>query len=147
MIRQINTFQDEAGEAEATSLNLKNVGGVFVVTIGGTVLALFMAILETIMHTCKKSIKTKTPFVTVLMEEIKFYFRFSEMVKPVYYGNSLEGSSESNKFRSEEKELPFDLVNKQLSVETLDIYANNNKSKMNRKMQKQYSQQISNNTC
>lgn len=85
--------------------------------------------------------------MAAMMEEIKFYFRFSEMVKPVYHGNSLEGSSQSNKFQSEEKELPFDLVNKQISVETLESYTNSNKSKRNKEVLKQYSKEMSNNTC
>ncbi|XP_018563904.1 glutamate receptor ionotropic, kainate 2-like isoform X2 [Anoplophora glabripennis] len=138
---------DKSSDAEATSLNLVNVGGVFGVTIAGTILALFMAMLETVLHAGKKSVKTKTPFGTVLMQEIKFYFRFSEVVKPVYQGNSLGGSNQSHKFQSEEKELPYNLVNKQISVETLESYTNSHKSKGTKKELKPYSKQMSINTC
>ncbi|KAJ8921823.1 hypothetical protein NQ315_008455 [Exocentrus adspersus] len=125
---------DEASEAEATPLNLKNVGGVFWVTVGGTILAFFMAILETLSYAYKKSVRTKTPFKAVLLEEIKFYFRFHEMVKPVTQGSSSEGSG-SNQYRSEEKELPYNYVNKDISINTLDLdsYTNSNKSKKNLK--------------
>ncbi|XP_044262846.1 glutamate receptor ionotropic, kainate 2-like [Tribolium madens] len=73
--------QDKA--AEGTPLNLKNVGGVFCVTIIGTVLSCILVFIEMVLHTFKKSLHVKKPFKVLLMEEIRFYFRTSAMLKPV----------------------------------------------------------------
>lgn len=76
--------QSKDDSSAATPLNLKNVGGVFWVTIGGTVLSCIFVFLEMLLHIGKKSVRNKTSFKEALKKELKFYFQFSGMVKPVY---------------------------------------------------------------
>nr|AWT23251.1 IR22 [Hycleus cichorii] len=74
---------DDEDSGEATALGWKNVSGVFWVTIGGTLLACVSVFIELYLHVLKESIKNKTPWKYTLIEELKFYFNFSGMVKPV----------------------------------------------------------------
>ncbi|KYB25025.1 hypothetical protein TcasGA2_TC031399 [Tribolium castaneum] len=67
---------------EGTPLNLKNVEGVFCVTIIGTVLSCVLVFVEMAVHTFKKSLRVKKPFKVLLMDEMRFYFRTSAMLKP-----------------------------------------------------------------
>ncbi|XP_017769340.1 PREDICTED: glutamate receptor ionotropic, kainate 2-like [Nicrophorus vespilloides] len=88
----------EADSQEAKPLNLKNVGGVFWVTVGGTVMACFMVFLEMVLHVAKESIKRKATFLEEFKEEIKFYFKFKGSVKPVRmrsFSKSPEASAKS----------------------------------------------------
>ncbi|XP_063906337.1 glutamate receptor ionotropic, kainate 2-like isoform X2 [Zophobas morio] len=81
---------------EGTSLNLKNVGGVFWVTIIGTLLSLVVVFAELCLHIFKRSIITKQPFKLLLLDELSFYFTTSAMIKPVLYNNSEQESYEFN---------------------------------------------------
>ncbi|KAJ3649499.1 hypothetical protein Zmor_021239 [Zophobas morio] len=75
--------ESQDSQMEATALNLTSVGGVFWVTIGGVILAVVLVVAELILHVVKVSIQTKAPFGQLLVEEFRFYFKFSGMVKPV----------------------------------------------------------------
>nr|AVH87300.1 ionotropic receptor 12 [Holotrichia parallela]AVH87311.1 ionotropic receptor 23 [Holotrichia parallela] len=68
---------------DAKALTLKNVGGVFWVTVGGTVAAVILVFIEMILHVMKESIKYKVPFGRELKEELKFTMKFKGLVKPV----------------------------------------------------------------
>ncbi|XP_068896300.1 glutamate receptor ionotropic, kainate 2-like isoform X2 [Tenebrio molitor] len=89
--------ESEDDQSEATALNLKNVGGVFWVTMGGVLIAVVLVVAELLMHVVKISIQTKAPLWQSIVEEFKFYFKFSGMIKPVTYNNpNLEESSKSS---------------------------------------------------
>ncbi|CAH1176214.1 unnamed protein product [Phaedon cochleariae] len=115
----------DSESADATPLNLSGVEGVFWVTIGGTIVAIFMAILETLLQITRKSIKTKTPFCSVLMEEIRFYFRFGEMEKQMVYPDHSEESPTT--------ELPYGFVlEKQMSADRHSCRSKRSKSRISR---------------
>lgn len=81
-------------------MNLKNVGGVFWVTLGGIVAASVLVFVEMLLHVAKESIKNGAAFSKEFMEEVKFYFQFNGMVKPVRNRKSNSKSKsphESNK--------------------------------------------------
>lgn len=91
--------------SEATPLNLKNVGGVFWVTIYGSLLSLVLVFIEMGLHLLKRCLKTKTPFTKLVVEELKFYFKFSGMVKPVIRESSAEDDQ-----KSEESPAPYGFI-------------------------------------
>ncbi|XP_071445424.1 glutamate receptor ionotropic, kainate 2-like [Hetaerina americana] len=71
------------GSGAASELGLPNVGGVFVVLIGGVALACVIAWLELFWKVAMNSIKNKTPFWSEIKEEIKFVFKCHGSTKPV----------------------------------------------------------------
>lgn len=89
-------FQGEDQTSEATALGLKNVGGVFGVTIMGVVAACFLVFIEMTLHVIKVSFKYKTPIARNLKQELKFYFKFKGMVKPALKTDSEKSSEKSN---------------------------------------------------
>lgn len=96
-------FQSDDETQEAKALNLKNVGGVFWVSVGGIIAASFLVFVEMLMHVAKESIKNSATFSREFVEEIKFYFKFNGMVKPVRNRKSNSKSkspAESNKSNS-----------------------------------------------
>lgn len=76
-------------------LNLENVGGVFWVSFAGIMLAGVFVFIEMLLHVAKESIKNGASFRSELMAEIKFFFKFNGMVKPVRYKS--KSPEESNK--------------------------------------------------
>ncbi|RXG61714.1 Glutamate receptor ionotropic, kainate 2 [Armadillidium vulgare] len=76
--------KEEAGSSGmASELNLSNVGGVFVVLLGGMGLALVVAIFEFVME-CRDIAKDdQVPFLQVLKDELRFVFKCKGSVKPV----------------------------------------------------------------
>ncbi|KAF2905279.1 hypothetical protein ILUMI_00899 [Ignelater luminosus] len=74
---------DEGEAGEAPPLNLTHVGGIFWVSVGGTLLAFALVFIELILHTLKKYGRDHQSCMEEFTEEIKFYFKFKGMVKPV----------------------------------------------------------------
>ncbi|GJQ86667.1 hypothetical protein Trydic_g7852 [Trypoxylus dichotomus] len=96
----------EPESQEAKPLTLKNVGGVFWVTVGGIALATGLVFIEMCLHIVKESIKYKAPFCNELTEELKFYLKFKGLVKPVRLKKSNSKSPpESNKSEKSEQEM------------------------------------------
>ncbi|PSN42075.1 Glutamate receptor ionotropic [Blattella germanica] len=58
-----------------SSLNLQNVGGVFVVLVAGLIMACLIALLELLCHICEISRREKVPFREELSAELKFITR------------------------------------------------------------------------
>ena len=84
---------------------MKNVEGVFWVTVGGIGIASILVIIEMTLHTLKLSIKNKTSFKKAIVDEIKFYLEFRSLVKPVKNKKkSSKSPGESDK--SEENKTP-----------------------------------------
>lgn len=67
----------------APPLNLKHVGGIFWVSVGGSVLAFFLVFTELGLHTLKKYGRDRQSCAEEFKDEIKHYFSFKGMVKPV----------------------------------------------------------------
>ncbi|XP_022900361.2 glutamate receptor ionotropic, kainate 2-like [Onthophagus taurus] len=88
---------------DAKPLNLKNVGGVFWVTVGGTLAAVVLVFLEMILHVMKVSIQHKVSFVQLLKEEMKFYMQFKGLVKPVTTRKGSKSPEESEKTNEHER--------------------------------------------
>lgn len=81
-------------------MNLKNVGGVFWVSVAGILAASVLVFIEMMLHVAKESFKNGAAFSKELFEEMKFYFKFNGMVKPVRNRKSNSKSkspNESNK--------------------------------------------------
>nr|XP_023024797.1 glutamate receptor ionotropic, kainate 2-like [Leptinotarsa decemlineata]XP_023024798.1 glutamate receptor ionotropic, kainate 2-like [Leptinotarsa decemlineata] len=107
----------DGDNSDATPLNLKGVEGVFWVTILGTILAFFLALLEAIIQVARKAMRTETSFIEALKEEVKFYFKFGKMEKQVLYP---ESSSKSPSAEEENQCQYGFVVNPQMSLETLE---------------------------
>lgn len=85
-------------------MNLKNVGGVFWVTLGGAIISIFLVFMEMLLHVAQRCQKHENLyFKEALKEELSFYFQFSGMTKPVTTDSA--DNSESNK--SLDKEVPY----------------------------------------
>lgn len=82
------SFQGEVKTEEAPALTLKHVGGVFWVTVYGTIFAVVLVFIEMLMNVMKESIRQKKSFWEELKEELKFYLRCRGLVKPVRKGRS-----------------------------------------------------------
>ncbi|XP_018022074.1 glutamate receptor ionotropic, kainate 5-like [Hyalella azteca] len=67
----------------ASELNLSNVGGVFVVLLGGMGLALVVAIFEFLGECINISKDDEIPFVKVLRQELRFIFKCKGSTKPI----------------------------------------------------------------
>ncbi|XP_063906335.1 glutamate receptor ionotropic, kainate 2-like isoform X2 [Zophobas morio] len=76
-------------------LAVQNVQGVFFVTIGGTILAVFLVIAELLISTYKISKKTKIPFKEASSIEMRSFFDFNSDVKPALGDKSKCGSKSS----------------------------------------------------
>lgn len=87
--------QGETEEQSAVPLNLKSVEGVFYVTAGGIVLAWVFVVIEMILHVFQDSFQKKMSFREALRQEIAFYSKFGENVKPVIKQSSSKSSQKS----------------------------------------------------
>nr|APZ81409.1 glutamate receptor ionotropic 1 [Adelphocoris lineolatus] len=85
--------EEEGGEA--SELGLDNVGGVFVVLLGGCILSVFLAFGELLCDIYGR--EDKVSFKDELIEEIKFIARCHGTVKPVRKGEPANSSSSSSK--------------------------------------------------
>ncbi|XP_072382959.1 glutamate receptor ionotropic, kainate 2-like [Diabrotica undecimpunctata] len=117
---------DDGGSSDATPLNLKGVEGVFWVTIGGTIFAIFVAILETLLYCRKKAKRNNSTYLEALKEEFKFYLRFSEMEKP------MGGGEDVIEEQSDDKDINYQIVKNAHSAETLQSN-HSSKSKKSRR--------------
>ncbi|XP_077295106.1 glutamate receptor ionotropic, kainate 2-like isoform X2 [Arctopsyche grandis] len=97
---------DDAKDSSSQELGLSNVGGVFVVLVGGCVLAIVTAAGEMIFNVAGRSRKHKIPFRKELVDELKFVAKCSGDTKPVRHRNvnrsSESGSGESESLKSKE---------------------------------------------
>ncbi|XP_050679068.1 glutamate receptor ionotropic, kainate 3-like isoform X2 [Leptidea sinapis] len=102
---------DDASSGDAQPLVLANVGGVFIVLVAGSGLAVICAFIEMIFDVWMISRKEKVPFLEELKAELLFILSFSGDVKPVRHRESSgsKGSKESKeKEREIDEELPGD---------------------------------------
>lgn len=67
----------------ATPLDLKNLGGVFFVLGVGTFFGIVCTFVELSVHTLKKTKLSNVSFKSKMMDELKFFFQFRRMRKPV----------------------------------------------------------------
>nr|QBB73017.1 ionotropic receptor [Protaetia brevitarsis] len=97
----------EVESQEAKPLTLKNVGGVFWVTVGGVAVAVVLVFVEMFLHVMKESIKHKAAFWAELSEELKFYMKFKGLVKPVRLkkGDSKSPDDSDKSEKSEQHEM------------------------------------------
>ncbi|KAI5645987.1 ligand-gated ion channel domain-containing protein [Phthorimaea operculella] len=97
---------DDEGGGDAQPLVLANVGGVFIVLVAGSAMAVVSAFLEMMVDVWMISRKEKVPFKEELIAELKFVFSFSGDVKPVRHrestGSGSGGSKKSKKSKEEE---------------------------------------------
>ncbi|XP_071521274.1 glutamate receptor ionotropic, kainate 2-like isoform X2 [Panulirus ornatus] len=75
--------EEAGGSSMASELNLSNVGGVFVVLLGGMGLALIVAIGEFILECWDIAKEDQVPMMTVLSQELRFVFKCKGSTKPV----------------------------------------------------------------
>lgn len=103
---------DDASSGDAQPLVLANVGGVFIVLVAGSGLAVICAFVEMIINVWITSHKMKVSFKEELMAELKFIFSFSGDVKPVRHrestGSDSKGSKKEEENVEEDPELPRD---------------------------------------
>lgn len=88
-------LQGEDSEESAVALNLKSVEGVFYVTAGGVLLSVIFVFVEMVVHNFKKSLRKKIPFKESVKEELIFYTKFGENVKPVIQRSLSKSRSKS----------------------------------------------------
>ncbi|XP_074025580.1 glutamate receptor ionotropic, kainate 2 isoform X1 [Leptinotarsa decemlineata] len=86
--------------SDADPLGLRNVEGCFFVTIYGTIFAFGLVIFEQICYIIKASRKSRIPFKTVLMMELKSYLDFNSNEKP----NVARSITENSKSQSQDLE-------------------------------------------
>ncbi|KPJ04254.1 Glutamate receptor, ionotropic kainate 2 [Papilio xuthus] len=87
---------DDASSGDAQPLVLANVGGVFIVLVAGSALAVVCAFIEMIFDVWMISHTHKVPFREELIAELKFILSFSGDTKPVRHREST-GSKSSKK--------------------------------------------------
>ncbi|XP_067000033.2 glutamate receptor ionotropic, kainate 2-like [Anabrus simplex] len=89
--------QSPEAASATSSLKLENVGGVFVVLAVGTVLAIFIAILELLWSVGQTAYREKVSFLHELLEELKFIAKFHGSTKPVRkYHQEADGEAEDH---------------------------------------------------
>ncbi|KAJ3640718.1 hypothetical protein Zmor_027262, partial [Zophobas morio] len=89
---QCNAESDDGG---TPPLGVQNVEGVFYVTIGGTILAVFLVIAELLLSTYKISKRAKVSFKEALGVEMRALLDFNSDVKPTVRDKSKSGSKSS----------------------------------------------------
>ncbi|CAL4122174.1 unnamed protein product, partial [Meganyctiphanes norvegica] len=93
--------EEAAGGGMASELNLSNVGGVFVVLMGGMGLALVVAMIEFLFLCRDIAQEDEIPFSMVVMEELKFVLKCKGSTKPVRKKKELEPAiSDTNMYGS-----------------------------------------------
>lgn len=88
-------MQGEDSEESAVPLNLKSVEGVFYVTAIGVLLSVIFVFVEMVVHNFKESLRKKLPFKESVKEELIFYTKFGENVKPVIQRSLSKSRSKS----------------------------------------------------
>ncbi|XP_068617321.1 glutamate receptor ionotropic, kainate 2-like [Battus philenor] len=92
---------DDASSGDAQPLVLANVGGVFIVLVAGSAMAVVCAFVEMIFDVWIISHRNKVSFKDELIAELKFILSFSGDTKPVRHREST--GSKSTKKEDEEK--------------------------------------------
>ncbi|GJQ74508.1 hypothetical protein Trydic_g21375 [Trypoxylus dichotomus] len=98
------TCQERSSAANVTPLDLKNVGGVFLVLGIGTFLGILMAFLELTMDVVGYMKHQNAKYRQEMKEEMRFFFEFKKNVKPVRRIGEQEG-------REDTVEFPFNSIN------------------------------------
>jgi len=75
--------EEEKDDASSAELDLDNVGGVFVVMVGGFMIAAFIAMCEFTWKARKLATELEDSFFEELKKELRFILKFSETTKPV----------------------------------------------------------------
>ncbi|XP_050732987.1 glutamate receptor ionotropic, kainate 2-like isoform X2 [Eriocheir sinensis] len=89
--------EEAGGSSMASELNLSNVGGVFVVLMGGMGLALVVAIGEFVLECWEIAKDDQIPLMTILNQELRFVLKCKGSSKPVRKKvNESEAASTSN---------------------------------------------------
>ncbi|XP_076044322.1 glutamate receptor ionotropic, kainate 2-like [Oratosquilla oratoria] len=88
--------EESAGSSMASELNLSNVGGVFVVLLGGMGLALVVAIFEFLAECRDIAREDDLPFLSILTQELKFVFKCKGSTKPVRKKQEVEEFPSTN---------------------------------------------------
>lgn len=80
-----NSFwiQGASEESSAPPLYFKNISGIFGVTVGGTILAMILVVIEMVMDVHTRAKEERLSFCGELWRELVFFMKFKEMVKPV----------------------------------------------------------------
>ncbi|XP_022115207.2 glutamate receptor ionotropic, kainate 2 [Pieris rapae] len=100
---------DDASSGDAQPLVLANVGGVFIVLVAGSALAVVCAFFEMTVDVWMISRREKVSFREELIAELKFIFSFSGDVKPVRHRESTGSGSKGSKKDDEEESQKNDL--------------------------------------
>nr|CAD7453105.1 unnamed protein product [Timema tahoe] len=80
-----------------SSLNLENVGGVFLVLVVGVLIACVITLLEMVLHVFHISVREKVSFREEFMKEIRFVARCHGSTKPVRrYGHNSDDTKEED---------------------------------------------------
>ncbi|XP_065364319.1 glutamate receptor ionotropic, kainate 2 isoform X1 [Calliphora vicina] len=74
-----------SSEGGALALEISNLGGVFLVLIGGCIFGMFVSISEMLLGVKERCDENKVPFKAELMDELRFVMKFSDTTKPVKY--------------------------------------------------------------
>lgn len=96
---------DTGGSGNPSSLNLQNVGGVFVVLMAGLFLACFVALFELLCKVYDTAQREKVPFMAELVAEFAFIMRCHGSTKPTrkYDGQDKEDSPPAKEGNKPEK--------------------------------------------
>lgn len=97
---------DTGGSGNPSSLNLENVGGVFVVLMAGLLVSCFMALFELLCKVYETSKREKVPFLEELMAEFRFILRCRGSTKSIRKYNN-QGKEESPPAKDENKSQKF----------------------------------------
>ncbi|XP_063613370.1 glutamate receptor ionotropic, kainate 2-like, partial [Penaeus indicus] len=95
------TMEEAGGSSMASELNLPNVGGVFVVLIGGMGLALVVALGEFVLYCWEISREDEKSLISVLSEELCFVFQCKGSTKPVRKKAESETAAVDNMYGSD----------------------------------------------
>lgn len=74
-------------------------------------MAIALVFVEMLLHVAKESIKNRATFKEELKEEIKFYFKFKGMVKPVRNRKSESKSPEESHKSQENSPMHYGFIN------------------------------------
>ncbi|XP_013190560.2 glutamate receptor ionotropic, kainate 2-like [Amyelois transitella] len=109
---------DDAGSGDAQPLVLANVGGVFIVLVAGSALAIVCAFLEMMVDVWTISRKYQVTFKDELIAELKFIFTTTGDVKPVRHREPSGSGSGGSK--NDEKEILGDPETQDVDPESPD---------------------------
>ncbi|XP_055852897.1 glutamate receptor ionotropic, kainate 2-like isoform X2 [Episyrphus balteatus] len=121
---------DTQSEGGATSLEISNLGGVYLVLIVGSFFALFVAVLEMVLGIKEQCDEHKVSFKTELMDELRFVMQCSGNTKAVKYPKTSGSSSSSSSSSSKSKRSSITIDS--IATENLDDSKMHNHSDHNK---------------